>query len=162
MRAIFPKPFQSFVLFSVWLLLNETIAAGHILLATLLAIGIPLLLKRVQVNSVAIKKPLLAMTYAIKVFGDIILANFEVAIQVLGPTKRLKPGFFAIPLDLKGDLPITVLASTICLTPGTVSADVSEDQKWLYVHALNLVDEEDTIRTIKDRYEKPLKEIFGC
>lgn len=162
MRVILPMPFQSFVLFSVWLLLNESFAPGHILLALILAIVIPLMLKGVQVNSLAIQKPFLAVLYAIKVFGDIVSANFEVASQVLGPSRRLKPGFIAIPLELKGDLPITVLASTICLTPGTVSADVSDDQKWLYVHALHLENEAETIESIKTRYEKPLKEIFGC
>ncbi len=100
--------------------------------------------------------------YAVKVLGDIGSANFEVAVQVLGPSKNLQPGFIAIPLEITGDFPITVLASTISLTPGTVSAEVSEDQKWLYVHALHLTDETATIRERKQRYDKPLKEIFGC
>ncbi|MDX1267841.1 MAG: Na+/H+ antiporter subunit E, partial [Oceanisphaera sp.] len=72
------------------------------------------------------------------------------------------PGFIAVPLDITQDLPITLLASSISLTPGTVSIEVSEDKRWLYVHVLNLVDEAETIANIKQRYESPLKEIFGC
>ncbi len=162
MRFLLPMPFQSLVLFVVWLLLSESIAPGHIVLAAILAIGIPQLLRGVQGNSMAMQKSFKAVLYATKVFGDIVFANFEVAVQVLGPSKHLKPGFFAIPLYLKGEFLITILASTICLTPGTVSAEVSSDQKWLYVHALHLVDEAAAIEGIKTRYEKPLKEIFGC
>jgi len=162
MNVLFPMPWQSLILFIVWLLLNESVAPGHLVLASILAIGIPLLLSGAQVHRLTVQKPVKAVLYALKVLGDIVSANFEVAVQVLGPAKRLKPGFLAIPLDITGDFPITVLASTISLTPGTVSAEVSSDQKWLYVHALHLVDEEETIREIKNRYEQPLKEIFGC
>lgn len=162
MNVLFPMPWQSLILFIVWLLLNESVAPGHLVLASILAVGIPLLLGGAQVHRLTVQKPVKAVLYALKVLGDIVSANFEVAVQVLGPAKRLKPGFLAIPLDITGDFPITVLASTISLTPGTVSAEVSIDQKWLYVHALHLVDEEETIREIKQRYEQPLKEIFGC
>ena len=162
MRILFPMPWQSIVLFTVWLLLNESIAPGHLVLAAFLAIGIPQLLRGTQDHPFRIQKPMLAVMYALKVLGDIVSANFEVAVQVLGPSRRLQPGFLAIPLDITGDFPITLLASTISLTPGTVSAEVSSDQKWLYVHALHLVDETASIREIKKRYEQPLKEIFGC
>jgi multicomponent K+:H+ antiporter subunit E len=109
-----------------------------------------------------IKKPLKAVRYLFMLMGDIIVSNIEVAIQVLGPLRRISPGFIAVPLDLTQDLPITLLASSISLTPGTVSLEVSEDKQWLYVHVLNLTDEAATIANIKQRYEQPLKEIFGC
>ena len=93
---------------------------------------------------------------------DIIVSNVEVAIQVVGPLRKLQPGFIVIPLDTSEPLPITLLASSISLTPGTVSVEVAEDRSHLYVHVLNLADEAKTIATIKQRYEKPLKEMFGC
>lgn len=162
MKYLLPMPLQSAILFAVWLLLNQSVSPGHLVLATLMALVIPWMLRGAQTDQVTIKKPGKAVLYVLKVFWDIIAANFEVAYQVLGPSKRLQPGFLAIPLEITGDFPITVLASTISLTPGTVSAEVSSDQKWLYVHALHLLDETATIRGIKQRYEQPLKEIFGC
>jgi multicomponent K+:H+ antiporter subunit E len=93
---------------------------------------------------------------------DIIVSNIIVAKQVLGSPERLQPGFIVIPLDLTEALPITMLASTISLTPGTVSIEISEDQKTLYVHALHVTDESGLVDRIKHRYEKPLKEIFEC
>ena len=94
--------------------------------------------------------------------GDIVVSNIVVAKQVLGVPERLQPGFVAIPLDLEEALPITILASTISLTPGTVSIEISKDRKTLYVHALHVENETDLVGRIKRRYEKPLKEIFGC
>lgn len=157
-----PMPTHSLLLLAVWLLLNNSVAPGHLVLGSFLAFTIPLLVARLQLPQPATKKPLLAIKYFLKVLYDIITANMEVAVLVIGPLKRMKPGFIAVPLDITRELPITLLASTVSLTPGTVSCEVSEDQRWLYVHALNITSEQEMIQQIKSRYEAPLKEIFGC
>jgi len=90
------------------------------------------------------------------------LSNIDVARRVLKSNRSLQPGFVAFPLALQGDFPLTVLASTISLTPGTVSVDFSEDKQWLYIHALHITDEQALINNIKQHYEKPLQEIFSC
>jgi multicomponent K+:H+ antiporter subunit E len=107
-------------------------------------------------------KPLTTIRYILMVIGDIIVANFEVALLVIGSSKSLNPAFIAIPLDIEHELPITILASTVSLTPGTVSTEISADKKWLYVHVLNLTDKDELIALIKRRYERPLMEIFKC
>jgi multicomponent K+:H+ antiporter subunit E len=159
---LFPRPLQSLILLVVWLLLNNSLSAGHIVLGSVLAILIPLLTRPMMEDHPVLKRPLLACKYALVLLKDIILCNIEVTAQVLGPMAKLSPGFVAIPLDITGEFPITLLASTISLTPGTVSADVSEDRRWLYVHALHLTDEQALITAIKQNYEAPLKEIFAC
>jgi multicomponent K+:H+ antiporter subunit E len=159
---LLPMPMHSLLLFAVWLLLNNTIAPGHLVLAAFLAIAIPLLTSGMQDPQPNIHKPLTSLRYILMVIGDIIVANFEVAVLVLGPNKKLNPAFIAIPIDIEHELPITILASTVSLTPGTVSAEISEDKKWLYVHVLNLTNEEELIALIKHRYERPLREIFKC
>jgi multicomponent K+:H+ antiporter subunit E len=162
MRWIFPMPTTTVVLFIVWLLLNQSVSPGHLVLATLFAITIPWLVSGLTEDQTRIRRPFKAILFILKVFKDIVVANMQVAIQVIGPMRFLQPRFIAVPLDIKGDFPITVLASTISLTPGTLSAEVSEDKAWLYVHALHLKDETAAIREIKKRYEAPLMEIFGC
>ncbi len=159
---LFPMPAHSLLLFVVWLLLNNTVAPGHIVLATFFALTIPLLTNRLQDPQPSFQKPWLCLKYVLRVIGDIIVANFEVALLVLGPNRKLTPGFVAIPIDIKHKFPITILASTVSLTPGTVSAEVSSNEHWLYVHVLHLSDEEALISLIKQRYEAPLKEIFKC
>jgi len=159
---MFPMPFHSMLLFVIWLLLNNSLSAGHLLLATILAIIIPWAVSSMTTERPRIKKPMLAISYVFLVLKDIISANFSVALLVVGPLKKLSPGFVAVPLDIETELGITLLASTVSLTPGTVSAEISEDQKWLYVHALHLENPEELIEEVKSRYEAPLKEIFGC
>jgi multicomponent K+:H+ antiporter subunit E len=142
-------------------------------LAAFLAVVIPLVVSPFSTKQPRIVKPGLALRHLLLVLYDIITANVQVAILILGPTKRLTPGFVKIPLDLTHSMPITILASTVSLTPGTVSAEVyplseslSEDQiseqRFLLIHVLNLTDEQALIDTIKQRYEAPLLEIFQC
>lgn len=157
-----PMPIHTLLLFVVWLLLNNTLAPAHLLLGGVLALVIPWLVIRLQLPQPVNRKPWLAVRYTLRVMWDIVLANLEVALLVSGPLARIKPGFIALPLDIERELPLTLLASTISLTPGTVSCDLSEDRRWLYIHVLNLADEQELISTIKTRYEAPLKEIFGC
>ncbi|MEP3350410.1 MAG: Na+/H+ antiporter subunit E [Marinomonas sp.] len=159
---LFPMPFHSLLLFTVWLLLNNSVSAGHIVLATFFAITIPWLVMGMRDEHPKILKPWLAIRYVLMVMWDIVVANLEVALLIIGPLKRLKPGFVAVPIEMNSDLGITILASTVSLTPGTVSAEVSKDRAWLYIHALHLDNDAELIESIKQRYEKPIKEIFGC
>ena len=159
---LFPIPFHSLMLFVVWLLLNNSVSAGQIVLATFFAITIPWLVKDMRDEHPKIRRPFLAIRYIVMVMKDIVVANVGVAFLVIGPMKKLQPGFVAVPINMTSDLGITVLASTVSLTPGTVSAEISQDKTWLYIHALHLGDERALIEEIKTRYEAPIKEIFGC
>ncbi|REG85125.1 Na+/H+ antiporter subunit E [Marinomonas pollencensis] len=158
----FPMPFHSIMLFVVWLLLNNSLSAGQMVLAAFFAITIPWLVKDMRDEHPKIRRPWLAIRYVLMVMKDIVVANVEVALLIIGPIKKLQPGFVAVPINMSSELGITVLASTVSLTPGTVSAEVSKDKNWLYIHALHLGDEGALIKEIKSRYEAPIKEIFGC
>ncbi|AAZ26632.1 Na+/H+ antiporter subunit E [Colwellia psychrerythraea] len=168
-----PAPILSILLFLVWLLLNNSVSAGHIVLAVILAIVIPLATSPFRTKQPLIIKPGLAIRHLLLVLYDIVTANVQVAILILGPTKKLTPGFIKVPLDLTHSMPITILASTVSLTPGTVSAEVlpwtetfiegqDSEQRFLLIHVLDLKDEQALINTIKQRYEAPLMEIFQC
>lgn len=160
--SFFPSPIHFALLMVFWLLLTYRFTFANFLLAAFWAWLIPLSVGRIRAKVAAVQKPLKFVFFIGLLLGDIIVSNIVVARQVLGSPKRLQPGFIAIPLDLTGALPITILASTISLTPGTVSLEISEDRAKLYVHALHVIDETLMIDRIKQRYEKPLKEIFEC
>jgi multicomponent Na+:H+ antiporter subunit E len=91
---------------------------------------------------------------------ELILANLRVAYDVLTPRQRMRPGVIAIPLEAKTDAEITILSNLITLTPGTLSLDVSEDRKVLYIHAMYLDDIEATRAKIKNGFERRLLEVM--
>jgi multicomponent Na+:H+ antiporter subunit E len=92
---------------------------------------------------------------------ELLLASLVVAWDVLTPVSRVESGVIALPLDAKSDIELTILASLISLTPGTLSLDVSEDKKVLYIHAVYIRkgDVEALKRQIKDGFERRLLEI---
>ena len=95
------------------------------------------------------------------VFWDIVVANVRVAFIVLfRSNEKMRSDWIVVPLDLKTPEAITLLAGTITLTPGTLSADLSDTGQCLLVHALDSADVEADARDIKQRYERRLKEIF--
>lgn len=157
-----PSFFNFIFLFVIWILLTGSYSAGNVLLAVVLSIGIPAVVGGFQREGLRVRKHRKAFQYFLIMLSDIVVSNFVVAKQVLGKKSKLKPGFIAIPIDMKEALPITLLASTISLTPGTVSTELSADRKTLYVHALHIDDEQELIKSIKTRYEARLKEIFEC
>ena len=91
---------------------------------------------------------------------ELIKANLQVAYEIITPNYSMRPGVIAIPLDIKTDAEITLLANLITLTPGTLSLDVSDDQQTLYIHAMYVDDLETFRRSIKDGFEKRVQEIF--
>ncbi|MBB5571885.1 MULTISPECIES: Na+/H+ antiporter subunit E [Rhizobium] len=85
---------------------------------------------------------------------------WAVAVTVMSPKMDVKPGIFAFPLTVDRDFEITLLANLITLTPGTLSVDVSDDRKTLYVHALDCSDPEAVKRGIADGFERRIMEAF--
>jgi multicomponent Na+:H+ antiporter subunit E len=91
---------------------------------------------------------------------ELALSAWKVAVLVASPKMTLKPGIFAFPLTVDRDFEITLLANLITLTPGTLSVDVSEDRRFLYVHALDCSDPTAAKRDIADGFEKKIMEAF--
>jgi multicomponent K+:H+ antiporter subunit E len=163
MRRWLPHPLMSAVLAVVWLLLTEP-SLPHLLLAVLLAVAIPLLVHRFLDQGPARVRGWRGLTraagFALVVLWDIVVANVAVARLVLGPPARLRPAFVEVPVELEQPLALTLLASIVTMTPGTVSAQFSADRRRLLVHVLDTDDPARLAAHIKARYERPLGGIF--
>jgi multicomponent K+:H+ antiporter subunit E len=159
-RAWLPAPLLSLAVALVWLLLVGTVAPAHVLLAALLAVVLPLVAQRLRPERANMQRPLLAAGLALRVLRDIVVSNVEVARRILGRESKIHPGFIWIPLDIRNPYGIATLAGIITMTPGTLSSELSLDQRHLLVHCFHLEDADDMIATIKRRYEAPLREIF--
>lgn len=160
MKSWLPSPLLSLSVFVVWLLLVATVEPAHLLLAAVLALVLPLAAQRLREERAGMRRPLLAARLALRVLWDIVLSNIEVARRILGRESRIHPGFVWVPLDIRNGHGIATLAGIITMTPGTLSAELSADQRHLLVHCFHLEDAAATIAQIKRDYETPLREIF--
>lgn len=92
---------------------------------------------------------------------QLVIAGLTVFVSILNPS-RLRPGVVAVPLDLTSDAQITLLANLITLTPGTLTLEVFTDQSLIYVHTLYLDDPATFRASIKDGFERRIKELFAA
>ena len=158
---LFPHPLLTLLIAVVWIILQNQFSWGMAVFGLILGI----IITRITAvwwperpGGIAVGK---FLSYAMIVLWDIIVANIQVAWIVLTkPNSKLKPAWIVVPLDLREPEAITILAGTITLTPGTVSADLSDEGHSLLVHVLHTEDPDAERDGIKDRYERRLLEIF--
>ncbi len=160
MKRLFPNPVLSITLLVVWLTLTQSASVGQAILGGAFAILLPRVFAPFLADGPSVRRPLAIARLALRVSRDIVVANVHVARIVLGPESRIDPGFVQFPLSLRSPHGVVVLAGIVSLTPGTVSAEITGDSRFLLVHVLDLKDEQQVIESIRQRYEAPLREIF--
>lgn len=160
-RWLLPHPLLTLLLTVVWVLLQNEFSPGMAVFGLILGIIIPWGTSIWWPDTPTGFRLTKMLPYCLIVMWDILVANIQVAWIVISvPNAKLKPAWIVVPLDLVLPEAITVLAGTITLTPGTVSADLSDEGHSLLVHVLH-TDDPDAVRDeIKTRYEARLKEIF--
>lgn len=88
---------------------------------------------------------------------ELVKANFRVAYDVATPVWYMRPGVIGFELKARTDVEIMFLSSVISLTPGTLSLDVSDDRKVLFIHAMFLQDEEQLRQDLRELETRILK-----
>jgi multicomponent Na+:H+ antiporter subunit E len=91
---------------------------------------------------------------------ELMLANVRVALDVLRPRTAIRPAVVAIPLDVTSDGEILLLSMLINITPGSVTIDLSDDRRTLYVHVMHMTSAEASRREIKEGFERRVKLLF--
>jgi len=160
---LWPSPWLSALLFVAWPTLNGSWSTGHLVLAAGLAWAIPLLTRRFRPEVARLAAPAAFALLAWRVLRDIVVSNIDVARRVLGREADIRPRFVWIPLTLRDPHGIVALAGIISLTPGTLSSELSDDRRYLLVHALHCPDDEAEaalVASVRERYEAPLREIL--
>ena len=161
MKRWLPSPPLSLALFVVWLLLNQSLHPATLLLAAVLAIAVPLLTQGLRPARVRMRRPGVALKLAGRVAIDLVHSALEVARLLLTRrTENIHAHFVQVPLDLRDPNGLAVLAMILCLTPGTAWAELSRDGATLRIHMFHLDDDKAFVALVKERYERPLMEIF--
>ncbi|GAB4370733.1 MAG: Na+/H+ antiporter subunit E [Kiloniellaceae bacterium] len=158
---LLPHPLLTLTVAAVWVMLANDITVGAVLMGLILGVIVPQITTAFWPQRPRVRRPVKIAEYVLVVLWDIVVANVKVAYVVLFKSNaQLRPHFITIPLEVYSPEAITVLAGTITMTPGTVTADLSADGRSLLVHCLDTGDPEGEVAGIKQRYEARLKEIF--
>lgn len=159
-RRWLPYPLLSLLLAVIWLVLNQSLAPGTLLLGALLGIGLGRVYHLLEPPKAHVRNFLLLGRLLLRVAGDIVRSNFAVARLIVHRNRHMRSGFVAIPLTLTDRHGLAVLAGIITSTPGTIWVSHDPDLSILLIHVLDLADPQASIDAIKQRYERPLLEIF--
>lgn len=143
----------------MWMFLSEsytfiTFIFGYILGALLL-----LLLNRFFPSRFYLAPIYRVFVLAIIFIRELILSNIDIVKLVYKRKPDFEPGIFAMPIEVKKDWQITLLANLITLTPGTLSVAVSDDQSQIFIHAMHIDDIDESIDDIKNTFEKAIMEV---
>jgi multicomponent K+:H+ antiporter subunit E len=161
MRRLFPHPSLSLTLVILWFLLVNQWKLGSLVMALILATLIPHLTARWWPDRPVVRRPFGLVAYLSLVLWDVIVANFQVARIILFlPSARIRSAWITVPIELTSPEAISLLAGTITMTPGTLTADLSACGRALLIHSLHAPDPDAIRAEIKTRYEARLKRIF--
>ena len=151
---------MNIILALTWAAVTGTFTAGNLLAGFGLGFGVMLITRQIIGVPGYGYRTQQVLGLAGFFIWELIKANLRVAYDVLTPGYQIRPGVVAIPLDVKTDAEITLLANLITLTPGTLSLDVSVDRRVLYIHAIYLDDPETLRRQIKQGFERRIIEVL--
>ncbi|GHA29547.1 Na+/H+ antiporter subunit E [Devosia pacifica] len=152
----------TFLLSFIWALITGTFTLLNLLLGAVIGVAAMYLLRSSLPKPKAPSQIRRILSLLLLFLYELMLSAIRVARIVLDPQlkKNLRPAIVAVPLDVKRDAEIMLLANMITLTPGTLSLDVSEDKKTLFVHVLTLDSKEAVVADIKNGFEAKIREIY--
>ncbi|WNF37678.1 Na+/H+ antiporter subunit E [Bacillaceae bacterium IKA-2] len=143
----------------VWMLLRGDFSPVEFLIGYVVGIALLFALRRFLRFDFYFRRVIAIVKLILLFTWELILANIDVAKIVLSPKLDIQPGIIAIPTKLKTEWEVTLLASLISLTPGTLSMYFSEDGKTIYVHSIHVPDKEAMIKQIQNTFERAILEV---
>lgn len=160
MTGVLPYPVLTASLILMWLLLNG-FSAGHLLLGTAVALFASRVMRALLPAKPRLRRWRLVPGLFFLVVADVVRSNVAVSSMILlGRRRRPRAGFVAIPLQLRDEMGLAVLACIVTSTPGTAWIEYDQGTGVVLIHILDLVDEAAWVDLIKNRYEALLLEIF--
>jgi multicomponent K+:H+ antiporter subunit E len=145
----------------MWLLLNRSLSPGHLLIAVLVGWAMPLLLAPLRPSPGRVRAPFVLLRLVLTVGRDVLVSAVQVGVGVLrSRSQPPRARFVVVPLELRDPFALAALAVITTVVPGTVWSELARDRDALLLHVFDTNDDEAFVAHFKERYERPLKEIF--
>lgn len=149
----------NFFIAVVWMFMNSSLTATTFIIGYLIGLILIIITRRFFKSRLYIWRLWAAIKLTLLFFKELTLSNISVLMLVIRPKLDLHPMIFALPTELEQEWEITLLSSLITLTPGTIVLHVSDDQRTLYIHAIDVEDVDEAIDSIKNSFEKAILEV---
>ncbi|HLU22106.1 Na+/H+ antiporter subunit E [Lederbergia graminis] len=149
----------NFLLASIWMFFQNSISVTTFTVGYLLGLLIIFIMRRFFSSRFYFYRILAIIKLLLIFIRELIYSNLAVLRNILSPKLTIQPGIFALDTKLTAEWEITLLANLITLTPGTLVINVSNDKKTLYIHAMDIKDVEDTVKSIRNTFEKTIMEV---
>ncbi|ANU23799.1 Na+/H+ antiporter subunit E [Planococcus donghaensis] len=149
----------NFFLAFVWMFMTVSFSPSGFAIGFLVGLGIIILMRRFFSYRLYTSRGWAVVSLFFLFLKELFKSSMQVLFIVIKPNMKLKPAIFELETELKEDWEITLLSALITLTPGTLVVGISDDQKRLYIHALDFDDIEDAVNSIKDTFERAILEV---
>ncbi|MFD2630904.1 Na+/H+ antiporter subunit E [Oceanobacillus kapialis] len=143
----------------LWMFLSESYSAPSFIAGYLLGILLLFMLRRFVPDTFYLRRFMKILALLLLFMKELLSSNLEIVKLVYKRKQDFEPGIFELPIDVKSNWEITLLANLISLTPGTLSVDIAHDNSKIYIHAMHIHDREEAITSIKDTFEKAILEV---
>lgn len=142
-----------------WMFLSNSFSPTTFLIGYIIGLVMLFMLRRFFTTRFYMGRVWAVIKLLLIFIKELIISNIAVLRVILKPKLNIRPAIFELPTDLKTDWEITLLSMLITLTPGTVVINVSEDMSKLYVHSLDMDDVDEAVSSIRNSFEKAIKEV---
>lgn len=159
MKRWLAHPLLIVTLLLAWLVLQQSLAVGTLLVGLIIALGLSRLWTRLDAPHVRVRHAGKIAVLGARVIQDIIASNGAVAWLIVTHRPHTS-GFVTIALDVQQPAALATLACIITATPGTVWVSHDSHRHLLTIHVLDITTRQQLVHNIKQRYEPSLREVF--
>lgn len=149
----------NFFLALVWMFMTVSFTPSGFVIGFLVGLGIIVLMRRFFSKRLYILRVWALISLFLLFLRELFLSSIQVLAIVIRPKMNIKPAIFEMETELSNDWQVTLLSALITLTPGTLVIGISEDQKRLYIHALDFEDIDSAVSSIKNTFERAILEV---
>ncbi|MFC4713896.1 Na+/H+ antiporter subunit E [Planococcus dechangensis] len=149
----------NFFLAFVWMFMTVSFTPSGFAIGFLVGLGIIILMRRFFSKRLYISRVWAIFSLFLLFLRELFKSSVQVLSIVIRPNMNIKPAIFEMETELNDDWQVTLLSSLITLTPGTLVIGISDDQKRLYIHALDFEDIDQAVSSIKNTFERAILEV---
>lgn len=92
---------------------------------------------------------------------EVVVANLRVAHDVLTPRHHMTPSILSVNVTGMSERQLLFMANLITMTPGTLGLSFSQDYTTLYIHAMYVDSDVQTLsQELENTYGKRVRSVF--